>query len=70
MIKILFINGQMLLIDKHKFKQKCNNFGYLSIQVCLKGNDSNAYRDYALKVIGLCFKCYKRFNLFLDERNT
>ena len=32
----------MLLIDKHKLKQKCNNFGYLSIQVWLKGNDNCA----------------------------
>ena len=29
----------MLLIDKHKLKQKCNNFGYLSTQFWLKGND-------------------------------
>ena len=31
----------MLLIDKHKLKQKCNNFGYLSTQFWLKGNDKN-----------------------------
>ena len=30
----------MLLIDKHKLKQKCNNFGYLSTKSWLKGNDS------------------------------
>ena len=29
----------MLLIDKHKLKQKCNNFGYLSTKSWLKGND-------------------------------
>ena len=39
-IHIFFIKVQMLLIDEHKFKQKCNNFGYLSIQVWLKGNDT------------------------------
>ena len=36
---IVFIKGQMLMIDRHKFEQKCNNFGYLSIQFWLKGND-------------------------------
>ena len=29
----------MLLIDKHKLGQKYNNFGYLSTQFWLKGND-------------------------------
>ena len=29
----------MLLIDKHKLKQKYNNFGYLSTQFWLKGNN-------------------------------
>ena len=29
----------MLLIDKHKLEQKCINFGYLSTQFWLKGND-------------------------------
>ena len=29
------------MIDKHKFKQKCNNFGYLSIQFWLKGNNNS-----------------------------
>ena len=35
----LFIKGQMLLIDKHKLGQKYDNFGYLSTQFWLKGND-------------------------------
>ena len=30
----------MLLSDKHKLKQKCDNFGYLSTQFWLKGNDN------------------------------
>ena len=29
---ILFVKGQMLLINKLKFKQKYNNFNYTSIQ--------------------------------------
>ena len=34
----------MLLIDKHKLKQKCNNFGYLSTQFWLKGNDKKDWQ--------------------------
>ena len=30
----------MLTIDKHKLKQKCINFGYLSTKFWLKGNDT------------------------------
>ena len=36
---VKFISRQTLLNDWLICKQKCNNFGYLSIQVWLKGND-------------------------------
>ena len=31
----------MLMIDKHKFEQNYNNFGYLSTKFWLKGNDTS-----------------------------
>ena len=43
----------MLLIDKHKLKQKCNNFGYLSTQFWLKGNDKGILGSNKLKHIEL-----------------
>ena len=48
----------MLLVDKHKLKQKCNNFGYLSTQFWLKGNDTGAFLFFSLfitfSLLGCC----------------
>ena len=41
---------KMLTIDKHKFKQKYNNFGYLSTKFWLKGNDID-YHRYWYKIL-------------------
>ena len=37
--KIRSFGWWMLMIDKHKFKQKYNNFGYHSTKFWLKGNN-------------------------------
>ena len=36
----MIIDIQALLMIGLSYKQKCNNFGYLSIQMWLKGNDN------------------------------
>ena len=44
----VFIKGQMLMIDKHKFEQNYNIFGYLSTKFWLKGNDKTYCLNYNL----------------------
>ena len=48
----IFISGQTLLNDWLNCEQKCNNFGYLSIQVWLKGND-RTFRINSLNLVHL-----------------
>ena len=57
----IFISRQTLLMIGLGYKQKCNNFGYLSIQVWLKGNDTRNVSIF-VQILGI-----NHFQPFLVE---